>query len=132
MSLEYNPVSWFELYVSDMGRAQKFYETVFNTTLEALPSPDPDMGVEMLAFHNGEEESNLPGAAGALAKMEGVEPGAGGTLVYFSCADCAEEESRVAAAGGQVARPKFSIGQYGFISILVDTEGNTIGLHSKQ
>lgn len=51
-------------------------------------------------------------------------------IVYFNCEDCAVEESRVAAAGGRVFKPKFSIGQYGFVALVHDTEGNLIGLHS--
>jgi hypothetical protein len=57
-------------------------------------------------------------------------PGDGGTLVYFSCADCATEAARVAGAGGVVCQPKMGIGEYGHIAIVQDTEGNTIGLHS--
>jgi len=53
-----------------------------------------------------------------------------GTVVYFACEDCAVEEARVQRAGGHVIRPKMSIGQYGAISLVVDTEGNMIGLHS--
>ena len=62
--------------------------------------------------------------------MEGCKAGGGSTIVYFKCDDCAVEESRVGPAGGQVFKPKFSIGQYGFISLVLDTEGNMIGLHS--
>ena len=54
----------------------------------------------------------------------------GYTLVYFGCEDCAVEGSRVAAAGGNVHREKMSIGEYGFIVLAVDTEGNMFGLHS--
>jgi len=52
------------------------------------------------------------------------------TLVYFGCEDCAVEEARVTPAGGRVERPKLSIGQYGFITLAFDTEGNLFGLHS--
>ena len=48
----------------------------------------------------------------------------------FSCADCAVDELRVAKAGGRIEKSKFSIGQYGFISLVYDSEGNMIGLHS--
>ena len=86
----------------------------------------------MLAFPMPDESAaDRPGACGALVKMEGVAPGGGGTLVYFSCEDCAVEESRVAPAGGHVVRPKFPIGPYGFIALVSDTEGNMIGLHSR-
>ncbi len=72
------------------------------------------------------------GAAGALVRMDGVPSGGGGTLVYFSCDDCAVEQGRVQAAGGTVFKPKFSIAPHGHIALVVDTEGNCIGLHSMQ
>jgi len=34
-----NPVGWFEIYVQDMNRARRFYETVFQGKLEKLDSP---------------------------------------------------------------------------------------------
>ena len=117
-----NPVRWFEIYVQDMERAKKFYESVLQLKLQKLDSP----GMDMWAFPM---EQNAPGAAGTLVRMQGV-PSGGSTLVYFASEDCAVEESRVARSGGQVHKPKFSIGQYGFISLVVDTEGNMFGLHS--
>ena len=62
--------------------------------------------------------------------MEGVPSGGNSTIVYFSCADCAVEAARVAPAGGRVQQEKMSIGEYGFIVLAVDTEGNMFGLHS--
>lgn len=126
--MQANPVVWFEIYVQDMERAKRFYETVFATTLEALPAPEGEAaGLQMLAFAMNEGGA---GAAGALVKMDGMAPGGGGTLVYLGCDDCAVEQGRVAAAGGQVAKPKFAIGPYGHCALVVDTEGNLVGLHS--
>jgi hypothetical protein len=62
--------------------------------------------------------------------MDGFPSGGNGTLVYFHCDDCAVEEGRVASSGGQVQRSKMSIGEYDCISLVYDTEGNRIGLHS--
>jgi uncharacterized protein len=133
MNNERNPVGWFEIYVSDMDRARSFYEAMLEVKLEDLPSPDPSLEMKAFPMRKPDEcGGELPGACGALARMEGVSPGPGGTLVYFSCVDCAEEEARATKAGGQVVKPKFSIGEYGFISLIVDTEGNMIGLHSMQ
>ena len=122
-----NPVVWFEIYVQDMTRAKQFYEAVFGLTLTRLESPVPDM--ELWSFPMQE---NAPGATGALVRMEGKDSGGGGTLVYFSCADCGVEAAKAAANGGQIFREKFPIGQYGFIALVFDTEGNMIGLHSMQ
>ncbi|MDJ0738743.1 MAG: VOC family protein [Gammaproteobacteria bacterium] len=123
--MDRNAVGWFEIYVDDMARAIGFYEAVFDLKLQRLESPVGD--IEMMAFPMGDD---LPGATGALAKMEGVPPGCGGTIVYFSCEDCAVEAARAADNGGEVEHQKFAIGEYGFVAIVRDTEGNTIGLHS--
>ena len=69
------------------------------------------------------------GASGARAQMEGVAPGGGGTLIYFSCA---VEAARAAEQGGSVVQEKMPIGESGFIALVNDTEGNMIGLHSMQ
>src|SRR4051812_4464267 len=124
MSTHPNPVGWFEIYVQDMNRAQAFYEATFQTTLERLEVP----GVELLAFPF---QAERPGCPGALVKMEGKDSGIGGTLIYFSCADCAVEAARAAQHGARVVKEKTPIGQYGFIALFIDPEGNMIGLHSR-
>jgi predicted enzyme related to lactoylglutathione lyase len=108
-----------------MARAKKFYEEVFGYTLNQLESPVP--GMELWAFPM---EQGIPGATGALVKMEGKDSGGGGTLIYFSCDDCSVEADKAVASGGSIFKEKFSIGQYGFIALVYDTEGNMIGLHS--
>jgi predicted enzyme related to lactoylglutathione lyase len=124
-----NPVGWFEIYVKEMNRAKKFYETVFGVKLERLKgtSSEDHSEIEMWAFKG---DVNSYGAPGALAKIEGCEPGNNSVLIYFSCNDCAIEEKKVKGAGGKIQKSKMSIGEYGFISIVFDTEGNMIGLHS--
>jgi len=122
-----NPVAWFEIYVQDIGRAKRFYEAVFQVALQQLKAPVP--GMELWAFP---ADMKSYGTAGALVRMDGIPSGGTSTLVYFHCEDCAVAEGRVTAAGGQVHRPKTSIGEYGYIALVVDTEGNRIGLHSMQ
>lgn len=123
-----NPVVWFEIYVQDMPRAKAFYEAVFQGELVPLPNPDPESlpGMEMWAFPSSMEKY---GATGTLVKMPQV-PSGGSTIVYFGCEDCAVEAERAAAHGGQIFKPKMSIGPHGFIALVTDTEGNMIGLHS--
>jgi uncharacterized protein len=123
MNTTRNPVGWFEIYVQDMNRAKGFYEATFDVKLEELPNP----GIKMLAFPMKPE---LPGCGGALVRYEGKPSGDGGTLVYFTCADCETEASKATKNGGRVFKEKFSIGPYGFIALIYDTEGNMVGLHS--
>lgn len=120
-----NPVVWFEIYVQDMPRAKRFYESVLGTTLSHLPSGD----LEMWAFPMDVQK---PGSGGALVRMNGVPSGGGGTMVYFASEDCATEEARVVPAGGRVARSKLAIGEYGFITLAIDPDGNMFGLHSRK
>ncbi|MEO7646683.1 MAG: VOC family protein [Gemmatimonadaceae bacterium] len=118
-----NAVGWFEIYVQDVPRAKAFYEGVFSLKLEKLPSPD----IEMWTFPIDAEGK---GSSGALVHVAGFPSGGNSVLVYFSSEDCAIEEGRVANSGGRVHRAKMSIGEYGFITLGFDTEGNMFGIHS--
>ena len=128
-----NPVVHFEIYVQDMERAKAFYEAVLETKLEKMPAPTPEMNMDMWFFPFDKETGmNTYGAGGMLVKMEGFPSGGCGTLVYFSCEDCAVQAARAAALGGSVCKEKTSIGEHGFYALAHDTEGNMIGFHSMQ
>lgn len=122
------PVVWFEIYVDDMKRAQKFYETIFDTKLSEMPMPDTlEEEMMMMAFPDDMEGE---GAAGVLVKMKGIEAGGNSTVVYFRSDNCAIEEKRIEPAGGKVAQGKQSLGEYGFMVLASDSEGNMFGIHS--
>lgn len=120
-----NAVGWFDIYVDDLERAVAFYETVMETKLEAMGDPTGES--QMMSFP---ADMGAYGAGGALTKSPHAGPGVGGTIVYFSVEDCAVEQARVGAAGGQVVQPKFSIGDFGWITLCQDTEGNMFGFNS--
>ena len=122
-----NAIGWFDLYVNDMERAVAFYEAVLKQKLEVMG--DPTGETQMMGFPG---DMAAYGASGALVKSAHSKPGAGGSLLYFSVEDCSVEESRVVTAGGKNLRPKFSIGQFGWVSLCQDTEGNTVGFNSMQ
>ena len=120
-----NAVGWFEIPVVDMKRAMKFYETVLEVRLERHMVGEVDMA--WFPMVDGK------GAAGSLvAHPEWYKPSADGTIIYFTAysGDLSNELSRVEAAGGKVLVPKKSIGEYGFMAVVLDTEGNRIALHS--
>ncbi|WP_369049230.1 VOC family protein [Tenacibaculum sp. UWU-22] len=125
-----NPVVWFEIYVDNLTRARTFYETVFALKMNEMPMPDIGEEMQMLFFPADMESKNA--ASGALVKMEGFEAGNNSTIVYFMSDDCSIEASRIEAAGGKIFKPKMSIGEYGFIVLATDTEGNMIGIHSME
>ena len=121
-----NIVRWFEIYVQDMNRAKKFYESVFQVKLKKLETPDMDY------WSFPDMQLDRAGTSGALVKMEGVKSGANSVIIYFACEDCAVEAERAKKFGGKVFKEKFSIGEYGAIALVNDTEGNMIGLHSME
>lgn len=131
-----NAIGWFEIPVTDMARAMKFYETVLDVKLELH-----DMGKMEMAWFPMDPESY--GSGGTLFKLkdEACEDGSVGAMykpsnegivIYFTAksGDCANELARVKEAGGKVLVEKKDIGEHGFIGIVVDTEGNKIGIHS--
>jgi uncharacterized protein len=120
-----NAVGWFDIYVNDMKRAALFYERVLGKKLGEMG--DPTGETQMMSF-SGDMTSY--GASGALVKSDYSSPGVGGAMVYFSVEDCSVEESRVVAAGGKIVRSKFSIGEFGWVTLCEDTEGNRFGLNS--
>ena len=126
--MKQNAVGWFDIYVNDMNRAEVFYGAVLQRELETISDPT-DTSVIMKAFIT---DMDCYGAGGALVKREGAKPVTGGTIVYFGVEDCAVEESRVEDAGGKIINPKMSIGEYGFVSVCMDSEGNLFGLSSMQ
>ena len=120
-----NPVNWFEIATVDLERAKNFYGNVFETQFEFVDMP----GSPMYMFAGNPES---PGAMGALVKSEENKPSMEGSIIYFSCEDLAVEESRIEQNGGKIIAPKFSIGEFGFVGLFIDTEGNKIGLHSQK
>jgi uncharacterized protein len=123
-----NVINWFEIYTSDFDRAKKFYSDVFQFEITDVPMGSDNHPDMKYATFPG--DGNSWGASGALVKMDAAKPGIGGTLVYFMTDEITSELGRVEAAGGKIIRSKQNIGEFGFIALIEDTEGNMIGLHS--
>jgi len=125
MEVKNNPVNWFEIAVTDLDRAKKFYGAVLETEFQDL-----EMGPTKMAMFAMDPEKS--GAGGSLLLADEAKPSADGTTIYFQCDDVANEAGRVEANGGQIVFPKMDIGEFGFVAQFMDTEGNRIGLHSHQ
>ncbi len=110
-----NPVSWFDIHVSNFDRAKKFYETVFNFKLFDAPA---EWGKQAF-FPFNQESTNI---SGALVEEADMTPSANNTVVYFVSLDCITEEKRIEEAGGKVVRPKMSINLVLFLYLLTQKE----------
>ena len=119
-------VGWFEIPVTNMERAKKFYETVFNITISVHELD----GLIMGWFPSAPDKS---GAMGSLVKHDLYIPSdTKGPVLYFSCKDLSIELNRVGGAGGAILQSKKEIGEgHRFMALVKDTEGNRIALHSQ-
>jgi predicted enzyme related to lactoylglutathione lyase len=119
-----NVINWFEIPATDFERAVKFYSDVMNVEI----AKGEFMGEPQAFFPTGQGE-----AGGAIVRSDRLSPSTTGTLIYLnlgSVDSLNQAIGRVEANGGKVEMPVTDIGDPGFISIITDTEGNRIGLHS--
>lgn len=120
-------INWFQIPAGDIARAKTFYETICGGPLEKLES-GPTM--EMWAFPSNWRAGEI---GGAIVCGEGAVPSATGTMVFLNGEpDLQVMLDRVEEAGGKILAPKTAIGMdAGYFAIIADTEGNTVGLHSR-
>ncbi|MCX8010615.1 MAG: VOC family protein [Ignavibacteria bacterium] len=118
-----NVINWFEIPVSNIERAVKFYSEVLNANIQVTEM----MGMKM-AFLPMEGQ----GVGGALCQGEQYKPTMDGTVVYLNGGeDLSIPLSRVENAGGKVLIPKTKItDEIGYMAFFVDTEGNKVAFHS--
>ena len=119
--MEYRAV-WFDIPVADLERAKAFYSAVFEVELT-----DAEMGPNKMSMFPFE-----PGVvSGCLVQGPDYKPSAEGSVVYLNGGDdLSVPLARVEGAGGTVVLDKMSIGEYGFIAYIIDTEGIKVALHS--
>lgn len=128
MEIKTNVIGWVEVPVSDMERAMKFYEAVFGFKMQRN-----QMGPLDMAWFPWVEKA--PGSAASLVHHEMYKPSQDGPLLYFSSqtGDLINELSRVEEAGGKILMPKTLIKEdIGYMALFNDTEGNRIGIHSRE
>ena len=121
-----NAISWFEIGATDLERAAKFYETIFGVSLVVMDMPNIKMRMFPL--------EDMAGVGGAIVDSGGFHKPSGtdGPLIYLNGnPDLQNILDKVEAAGGKIMVPKTEISpEYGFMAVILDTEGNRIGLHS--
>ena len=122
-----NAISWFEIPTTDLARAQKFYETIFGISFTPLDLPNIQMRMFPL-------DDMMTGVGGALVHSDGfhVPSATDGPLIYLNAnPDVQNVLDKVETAGGKIAVPKTQISpEYGYMAVIMDTEGNRIALHS--
>ena len=121
-----NAISWFEIPATDLARAQKFYETILDTTFTPLDLPNIKMRMFQL--------EDMMGVGGAIVDSGGFHKPSttDGPLIYLNAnPDVQIVLDKVEAAGGKIMVPKTMISpEYGDMAVIIDTEGNRIAFHS--
>ncbi|APW35954.1 hypothetical protein RD110_00950 [Rhodoferax koreense] len=121
-------ISWFEIPVRDLDRAQNFYETVLRKTLLRQQFPMGDKVYPLAIFPATEH-----GTKGCL--MSGHDTLASsteGSLVYLDCGDSIDAAiTRCRQAGGMLLKAKTALPPgMGCFAHIQDLEGNRVGLHA--
>ena len=121
-----NSLNWFEIPASDISRAVKFYDTIFEINMEV----NEMMGMKMAAFpsKNGSGKAN-----GAIVQGPMHKPSMDGAIVYLNGnSDLSNVLDKIEGSGGKIIVPKTQIApEIGFMAFFVDTEGNRMALHSQ-
>ena len=122
-----NAISWFEIPATDIDRAQKFYETVFQIEMQPMDFQQTKMRMFPI-------DDPMKGIGGTLIDSGGFHKPSStdGPLIYLNGnPDVQIFLDRVEAAGGKIMVPKTEISpEYGYMAVFTDTEGNRIALHS--
>ena len=119
-----SPIDWFEIPVTDMDRAQAFYEALLGVPIRRESIAPNQLGV----FAAGES-----GVGGCLLQgPTAPQPSTNGTLLYLNAGPSLDATlARLESAGGRLATPKVQLpGDMGCFAHILDTEGNRVGLHA--
>ena len=127
MTAQENALNWFEISVSDIQRATKFYEAIFEIKMEQVEM----MGMKMAMFPF---ESMNGKASGCLCQSDMHKPSLDGAKIYLNGnPDLSNALGKIEAAGGKVVMPKTKISEdIGCMAFFIDSEGNNVALHSNK
>ncbi|MGN6492998.1 MAG: VOC family protein [Agriterribacter sp.] len=127
---ETNVITWFEIPVTDIDRAKTFYETILD--IRMVKRADGSDEAVFFPFNPDVVQATSGRVTGVLSKSQKNSPSGSGTLVYINASpDLTEVLNKVEPAGGKIIVSKTRI-PAGFIAIIIDTEGNRVGLHAEQ
>jgi predicted enzyme related to lactoylglutathione lyase len=124
MAKKSNPVVYYEIPVTDMDRAVKFYAAVFKFDFEKATIDSNEMALFPFTDEN-------TGISGALAKGDIYKPTKDGILIYFNTESIDETLRLATSSGGKILYARTDNG-VGLVAEFEDTEGNRIALYQSK
>lgn len=122
-----NAINWFEIPALDLERAFQFYSTVLNNNVRKGTFGHGELILFNVPFNTGEA------VGGSIVVREDLKPTTDGGIIYLNAfGKLSDAVSRVEPAGGKVIVPFMDLGKFGFSAIIIDSEGNKIGLLSNE
>ncbi len=120
----------FEIQAEDVERAKAFYADVFGWTYQDFSQATG--GAPYWGITTGADDQ--PGINGGLLPRPAATPASGQGTNAFVCTmavdDYDKAETKILAAGGQVALPKFALPGMAWQGYYIDPEGTTFGIHA--
>ncbi len=114
-----NPFVHIELQTKDIAKAKDFYGKLFDWTLEDVPLPGG--GGTYTLIKVGE------GTGGGM--FQNTDPSVPATwLAYVAVDDIAASTKKARELGATVVQDVMEVGEYGWMSVIVDPTGATIAM----
>lgn len=118
-------IGFFDIPADDVARAGKFYRSLLGWKIEpAKDFPFPEHQRHTIVTGKPEEGAV---SSGGLYKRHGPGP----ILLFAEVTDIDAVLANVENLGGKITLPKGGIEGVGFFAVIMDTEGNAIGLHQR-
>jgi len=126
-----NVLTWFEIPVTDTKRAKQFYETILDIQMTTREFPETHEALTFFPYDPDVIQATSGRITGVLAESPQSKPATEGILVYINAYPQIQDVlDRVEDAGGKIVVPKMQMNA-GYIAIILDTEGNRVGLHAE-
>lgn len=127
-----NVITWFEIPVLDTARAKAFYETILDIEMQTVYVAETDEELTFFPYNPAVVQATSGRVTGVLTRSKNARPSVDGTKVYINASpEIQLVLGRVEGAGGRVIVPKTLI-RAGFIAVIEDSEGNSVGLHAER
>ncbi len=119
-------INWFEIPATNLDRAYSFYHTILPGCVRKGTFLGGDLVLFDVPFQNGSA------VGGSISVRADLKPTADGPVIYLNTFGQLDEAlARVTTAGGTVLAPKMDLGNFGHAAIILDSEGNKVGLHQR-